>query len=316
MDAGADITAWGFAALGVSSVPVTIVTETPWSKVLRLETTPAPAYLKQTPAPLFIEAAILKSLEAPCGFKKVPHLVAENQELNCFLMTACGTHTLRTTFENDGFSLSLMQKGLEVYKALQSATAPYIDHFLQLGVPDWRPENLATLYGQLLADESFLAAQGFSPDEVGALRNTLPVCEQISRMLTVSPLPACLSHSDLHDNNMLLDPVTGQISLIDVGETAIEHPFISLACCLSRLSWRYKISPGSATDLALRETCYGATPAPIIKAAETLAPLSFALGNWRLFEVASHTALNQIPRLQGRLRNCLLEVLKSFSHYQ
>lgn len=62
---------------------------TPWSYVRRFETFEGYIYLKQTPEQLALDATIIKTLHdqfhAP-----VPIVIADNSELNCFLMKDAG----------------------------------------------------------------------------------------------------------------------------------------------------------------------------------------------------------------------------------
>lgn len=111
------------------------VLNTPWSYVVRFETTEGYIYLKHTPELLALEAKIIQILKnqfhAP-----VPTIIAHNAALHCFLMKDAGRR-LRDILKQK-FDENLLCKAIDQFTSLQLAVADYVDIFLDIGVPDWR----------------------------------------------------------------------------------------------------------------------------------------------------------------------------------
>src|SRR5690242_16976829 len=74
------------------------IAQTSYSVVFKIETTKNIVYLKQTPKELFLEPEMLYFLNKH-GCRNVPELLAENNELHCFIMTSCGDSSLRHLFK-------------------------------------------------------------------------------------------------------------------------------------------------------------------------------------------------------------------------
>ena len=147
------------------------VQNTPWSYVIRFATTDGYIYLKQTPELLGLEASIIQILHDQFH-ASVPKVIAQNAELNCFLMKDAGK-SLREILKQK-FDETLLFKAIDQFTSLQLAVADHVDVFLDIGVPDWRLDKLPDLYKELLSKNELLIADGLSEIEINELENLLP----------------------------------------------------------------------------------------------------------------------------------------------
>ena len=89
-----EIIQWGckcLTSLGYtlkSSLPEKVL-NTPWSYLVRFETSDGHIYLKQTPELFALEPTIIKILHDQF-YASVPTVIGQNTELNCFLMKDAG----------------------------------------------------------------------------------------------------------------------------------------------------------------------------------------------------------------------------------
>lgn len=286
------------------------ITKTPWSTVLKLGSSSPYVYLKQTPKELFLETEIINLLRKKCNVSNIPEIIAKNEELHCFLLKDCGDSSLREHF-NGNLQLEIFEKGLKPYKALQKLTTNHIDEFLALGVPDWRLDKFPELY-QKLMDIEWLSTLGLAEAEVKKLGKSCPTVIALCRRLSEYALPDCLSHSDFHDGNMLYLIKTQEVSIIDLGETAINHPFFSLATCFHKVTSHYGLTKESKAYLALKQICFeGLTDKDqdleaILTIVNTLLPIYLIFAHLRLQRAIYPFELETIPRMKGRLKKAFL----------
>lgn len=251
----ADIIAWAEKALNKTEIHPAVIAETPWSSVLKISTATGPLYLKQTPPDLFVEVSIVQSCRALCGITDIPEIVAINKTLHCFLMTDCGDSSLRTVLDGR-FNVDLLIQGLRIYRNMQQATMTQVDAFLKAGAPDWRLARFPILYRDLVSDDAFLKENRLEAGQIKILQNAVPKVEALCQALSHYGIPECLNHSDFHDNNMLYSKATQKVCIIDLGETAINHPLFSLAAFLKAICNIYNLSPNSTDYQKLHDTCY------------------------------------------------------------
>lgn len=225
-----------------------VVVETPWSIVYKIETPQRVVYLKQVPEALFLEPYILTFLRHQ-GCNNIPEIFAVNPVLHCFLMTSCGSMSLRELFKGQ-VNLPLLKTGIVTYTAIQRALENTIQPLLSLGIPDWRLDKLASLYSQLIQQDKLLLDDGLTENEIKQLQQLYPTCQQLCDVLSKYDIPETLSHCDFQENNMLLDEKTGNISIIDWGETVIAHPFFSLNGCLWNITYWNELK---STDLMYKQ---------------------------------------------------------------
>ncbi len=211
-----------------SSLPE-IIQETPWSYVIRFETSDGYIYLKQTPKMIALEAIIIQVLRDQFN-ASVPTIIAKNAELNCFLMKDAGK-PLRSILKQK-FDELLLFKAIDQFTSLQIATGDYVGIFLDLGVPDWRLDKIPDLYKELLSKKEMLLAGGLTEIEITELDEMIPQVVNECERLSSYSIKQTIVQPDFNDNNNLVDETLQSITIIDLGEISISHPFFSLINCL------------------------------------------------------------------------------------
>lgn len=286
------------------------VQDTPWSCVMRFITDQGIIYLKQTPEQLALEAPITQVLytqfQAP-----VPEIIAHHTELHCFLMKDEG-RPLREILRKK-FDVNLFSHAMEQFSLLQMTVADRIDDFLGMGVPDWRLDQLPDLYMQLLSQKEILLADGLSEvdiDELEAQRSKVSsLCKQLSDYAIQETLVQC----DFHDNNILIEEQSQNITFIDLGEIVISHPFFSLVGCLRQVKTHHALTDKDETYLQLIDAYLGnyinfdfkERLLDALKLAQVLWCIYEALAQYRLRLACDPTRFMLVQRhgkLSGRLK--------------
>lgn len=304
MTADAAILDWARQVLGAPDAVAETIVETPWSRVLKISADGKNYYLKQPAAGLFIEAEIISVCRTLCGITAIPELHAQDDALHCFLMGDCGDKSLRTIFGGK-LDAALMAEGIRAYTNFQRATAPHVDAFLGAGAPDWRLDLMPRLYDALVQDDGFMAAHQLDAGQIKSARDFSATVAGSCTALAAFGVPECLTHSDFHDNNLILGP-DGKISIIDLGETAIDHPFLSLAWLMRRMGFRYPLQPDSADYKILFDACFGGwglsgdDVRQAFQHATTLLPVYGILGHLRLMQSAG-AEIGDVPRMKTRI---------------
>lgn len=203
----------------------TLILQTVWSCVYRFNTNKGYCYLKQVPQGLSAEPQVINFLREKCG-ASVPLLIANNTQTHCFLMQDAGI-PLRKYFKQ-GFNAELLITAIHDYIAVQCKSIPYLDHLLNLDASDWRLEKIPECYASLIQQKNLLMADGLTEIELEQLSKLTPKVALLCEQLFEHKLSNTFSHNDFHDNNLLIDPETQKVTLVDLGEVAVTHPFFSL----------------------------------------------------------------------------------------
>lgn len=205
----------------------------PWSMVLQVPTPSGPVYFKAVTGRLRHEAAISAALAAwqPQACLEV---LAFDPTRGWLLLPDGGLRLrepLRASHDLAGW-----ERALAEYAALQVALIPRSDELLALGAPDRRPQRLATLIAEVLADRPALLidrTDSLSSAQVRRLEQLaqpLAAIERLAAELESCGVPASLHHGDLHDGNVF---VQGEIlRFFDWGDCSLAHPFFSLRTAL------------------------------------------------------------------------------------
>lgn len=289
-----------------------IIQQTPWSDVCRFLTNQGYCYLKKTPPALSQESMIINILHEQFH-AHVPRIIADNPEQHCFLMHDAGI-PLRKFF-TQGFQPDVLIQAVQHYTAIQLMTANKLTLFLEKGVPDWRLEKFPLLYQQLIEQEDLLIGDGLTSEEIKKLQKLssklLLLCEQLSYY----NIPETLGHCDFHDNNILVNTQTHQITLIDLGEVAITHPFFSFLNCVQRAQENYALT--NEQYQRLQEACFKhwlslESPARLFEILSIMRqcwPIHSVLGEYRLMHSVDQAAFQALHR-EGRLAKNLRFWLK------
>ncbi|NCT57097.1 MAG: phosphotransferase [Legionella sp.] len=235
-------------------VAINKIVEPAHSIVKKISTSQGVFYLKQTPPALFIEPDTIALLQAQ-GCQHIPTVIVKNDQYHCFLMADCGDITLRELFLKDNIDISLLEQGIRSYAAIQRRLENDTPKLITLGFPDWRLDKLPLLYRDLIQKKELLIADGLTLKEITALNQIYDFCVEQCERLSKYKILETINHSDFQDNNMLLSQKTGEISLIDWGETSIGHPFLSLNTCLWNLTYFHNMKPDDCRYQTLQRIC-------------------------------------------------------------
>ncbi len=209
-----------------------IILQAPWSSVYRFATQQGYCYLKKVPPALSLEVQVIDLLRQTCS-ASVPKLIAHSSQEHCFLMQDAGI-PLREFFKQE-FDSELLMGAIHDYIAVQHKSLASLPLFFNIGVPDWRPIKIPELYLELIQQEELLSNDGLTNTEIKQLTKLIPKLISLCEQLSYYNIPDTFGHSDFHDNNILIHPQTRQVTLIDLGEVDITHPFFSLLNILHRV---------------------------------------------------------------------------------
>ncbi|MDX1901150.1 MAG: phosphotransferase [Gammaproteobacteria bacterium] len=229
-----------------------IVQQTPWSYVIRFVTTDGYIYLKHTPEQLALEAKIIQILHDRFH-AHVPEVIAHSGELNCFLMKDAGKSLrsiLKLKFDED-----LLCRAIVQFTSLQLAVADDVNVFLNIGVPDWRLNKLPGLYEELISQKELLIADGLTEIELDELEKLIPTVSSLCQKLSQYSIKPTIVQPDFNDNNNLIEDTSQTITLIDVGEIVISHPFFSLINCLYVMKKHHGLKDEDASYLKIKDAC-------------------------------------------------------------
>lgn len=227
--------------------------ETPWSNVIRFSTSQYDVYLKQMPPAISLDPKIIQLLADQCQ-ASVPVVIATNDSLHCFLMKDAGLNLrsyLKTEFQPD-----LLCQAIKAFTTIQRSTESHIQSFLALGVPDWRLDKFSKLYDQIIKQTAFLKADGMTDNELKILQDLSPKVAEQCELLSQYQIPETLVQPDFNTNNILFDPSTKKMTLIDLGEIAITHPFFSLHNFLYQATIHHGVKEGDQRWHQLQNACF------------------------------------------------------------
>jgi hypothetical protein len=282
-----------------------------YSIVWKIEADQGTFYLKQTPQELYSEPSIINFL-TNIGCNNVPKLVNKNDTLKCFLMQSCGEQSLRTIFNGEA-QLDLLEIGIKNFTTIQRQLEDSIPQMLSLGIPDWRLDKFPLLYRQLINQDKLLIADGMSKDEIIHLHKLENVCADLCADLMNDEIPETISHNDFHENNMILERSTGNVNIIDWGETVTTHPFFSLCGCLWNLTYFQNIKETSPIYKKLQQICINPwldllPEEHLLKALKRTTILNgiyAALGYEKMYIATNHEENNVQKEHHGSIAGCL-----------
>lgn len=225
--------------------------DTPWSFVGWVDCAPQKVYIKQTPDLIGNEAAIIEILKSKYN-AKVPEVIEANKRLNCFLMTDHG-NSLRNILLNS-FDVSLTCKAIKQFTSLQIAVGNNTSPLLNIDVPDWGLKNIPDLFENIIADKEALNNEDLSPSEIKELHDLKPKLSNLCHSLSEYGLSETLVQPDCNDNNMLVSQEV--ITLIDLGEISISHPFFSIINFLYVIKKHHKLREEGRTYQKIKSAAF------------------------------------------------------------
>lgn len=268
----------------------------PWSYVIRYNTSDGFIYLKQTPKLIALEATILTILRdkfhAP-----VPDIIASNSELDCFLMKDAGS-ALRPILKKH-FNEKLLCKAADAFTTMQIEASNNIDSFLTIGVPDYRLNNLSGLYKELILKKDILITDGVTESEINKLTSLIPTVSEVCKKLSEYAVPQTLVQPDFHDNNTLIKDTSQEITIIDLGEMVISHPFFSLINFLQQIKKHHGLTEQDAAYQKIKDACFKnfmkfeskENILTVFELTKILLPIYGALAHYRLIEACDKEQL-------------------------
>jgi len=230
-----------------------ILLETPWSNVIRFSTSQYDVYLKQMPLAISLDPKIIQLLADQCH-ASVPVVIATNDSLHCFLMKDAGLN-LRAYLKTE-FQPELLIQAIREFTSIQRSTENHIQYFLALGVPDWRLDKFSKVYDHIINQTDLLKADGMIDNELKILQDLSPKVAEQCELLSQYQIPETLVQPDFNSNNILFDPGTKKMTLIDLGETVISHPFFSLHNFLYTAAIHHGVKEGDQTWHQLQNACF------------------------------------------------------------
>lgn len=243
---------WAMNVLKKTKINTKIIVQTPWSSVFKINTGNEIFYLKNTPELIALEADIINFLHDNF-FAPVPTVIAHNSELHCFLMKDAGT-SLRSILKKK-FDADLICKAIEQFTSLQITVADSVDDFIAIGVPDWRLNKMPDLYKQTILQKDLLMADGLSELEVNELEKLAPKITDLCERLSDYAIKQTIVQPDFNDNNTLIDDKSNAITIIDLGEISISHPFFSLLNFLHVIKKHHNLTNEDAIYLKIKNAC-------------------------------------------------------------
>jgi hypothetical protein len=186
---------------------LSLVRERPWGQIYRY----GELWLKINGGGTTYEPALLDLMR---GRPLVPFVVATEPSRGWTLLADAG----RSMREIGGGDDEVVERWLDVlprYARLQQSFAGSADAARVAGVPDHSSQSL-------LAALRRLAPLSARAEDLLALDLT-PLVETVD----ASGVPTTVEHGDLHGANVFVDG-GGRVSVIDWGDAAIGHPFMSL----------------------------------------------------------------------------------------
>lgn len=253
-----EIIQWGcnsLLALGYTlknQIPEKVL-NTPWSYLVRFETSDGYLYLKNTPELFALEPTIIQILHDQFH-ASVPIVIAHDASLNCFLMKDAG-QSLRGILKKK-FDVDLLCRAIEQFTSLQIVVAERVDIFLDIGVPDYRLDKLPGLYEELVSKKDLLIEDGLSSEEITQLKALISTVSNLCIKLSDYFIKQTIVQPDFNDNNTLINDLSQDITIIDLGEIVISHPFFSLLNCLEQVKKHYALTYVDGTYLKIKDACF------------------------------------------------------------
>jgi hypothetical protein len=204
------------------------------------------------PPDISLDPQIIQLLMDQCH-ASVPVVIDLNADLHCFLMKDAGLN-LRAYLKHE-FQPDLLIQAISEFTGIQRTTEPHIPSLLALGVPDWRLNKFSKVYDDIINQADFLKADGITDDELKLLRDLRPKIAEQSALLSQYQIPETVVQLDFNTNNMLFNPSTKTMTLIDLGEIVIAHPFFSLHNFLYTTTVHHGIKKDDPMYLQLQNAC-------------------------------------------------------------
>lgn len=228
----------------------------PWSTAFRIPTDMGVAWCKASgPGPAY-EGPLLAAFER-WGVRGALLPLATDAD-RALILTPDGGPTMRDTRPdgNGDHDLAAWARILRGYAHLQRSTEGRATELVALGVPDLRPEHLASVVERLVADDPIWArADAEDRDAARAARRRLPdllavIADLVDELCEIGVAPT-IQHDDLHGGNILVGPAGDRV--FDWGDASVAHPFTTLTTTLNSIEYRTGLDQHGPELLRLRD---------------------------------------------------------------
>ncbi len=314
--ADSDIIQWAKEILNITNeksfAKSKLIKKTPWSTIIAIDTGREIVYLKHTPKLIALEPKIIQILHDQFH-ASVPTVLAENTGLNCFIMKDGGP-SLREILKKK-FDEALLCRAIDQFTKLQITATNNLGVLLEIGVPDWRLNKLSDIFQKVISQKNLLLADGLTETEIIELEKLPSIISTLCEKLSHYSIKESIVQPDFNDNNTLIDLNSRNITIIDLGEIAISHPFFSLLNCLQQLTKHYGYAENDSVYVRIKDCCLNnfmqheskENVLTAFEIAKSLWPVYGTIANDRLIQACGKEKL--ISFQQGKLSSTLRELI-------
>ena len=213
------------------------------------------------------------------------------------------------------FDAALLYKAIDQFTSLQLAVTDHTNIFLDIGVPDWRLDKLPDLYKQLLSQKDILTADGLSEIEINELEKLSPKVFNLCKKIAGYSIKQTIVQPDFNDNNTLIDDISQNITIIDLGEIVISHPFFSLLNGLHQIIKHHAFVKEDSTYLSIQDACVNnfigfKSRENLLDLLELIRPLWFVYGALAGYRLMAACGVEKLCHFQhGKLVHSLKEFI-------
>ncbi len=174
--------------------------------------------------------------------------------------------------------------------------------------PRHRPHLRLQLYKSLISKKDLLLTDGLSDIEITALEALVPKVTYLCEKLSAYSIKPTFVQPDFNDNNTLISDVSQTITIIDLGEITISHPFFSLINCLQQIKKHHGLTEEDEAYLRIMDAClknhlHLESKPHLLDAfltAQILFPIYVALSHYRLMLACDKTKFTSSFQWHGK----------------
>ncbi|MFC7623310.1 phosphotransferase family protein [Microlunatus sp. GCM10028923] len=223
---------------------MTAVSVQAWSAVWRLPTGEGSVLIKQTTTARSTEG-LATAFAAECDPGVVDHPLAVDAATGRILLRDGGPTLYEGDPDHRGVQVETITALLADYAGLQQATVGRDREAADAGIPSWDCAGAARMAGELADRLHELPASDprwIPAAQVRLIHSAASDLDRAAERLAASPLPRCLDHGDLWPGNALPPrPGRPRYRLIDFGDAAWNHPFLSMIMMIIECRYRWSV---------------------------------------------------------------------------
>jgi len=108
----------------------------------------------------------------------------------------------------------------------------------------------------MITQKDLLVTDGLSEIEISKLDTMLSKISNLCQKLSAYSIKQTIVQPDFSDNNILIDNISQKITIIDLGEITISHPFFSLFNCFRQIKKHYALTEKDDIYLRIKQACF------------------------------------------------------------